>query len=528
LRVAGELAEEFTDGVWLVELAALTEASLVAQTVAFALGVREEPGRSLTETLVSHLAPRSLLLVLDNCEHLLSACAHLAAELLRRCGKLCILATSRQGMGIVGEQTYRVPPLAMPAGGETPSPERLQQYDAVQLFIDRATLNQPGFALTEGNAGVVAQVCARLEGMPLAIELAAARVKALPVEQIARRLEESFRLLTGGCRTALPRQQTLRATMDWSYDLLSKAERALLRRLSVFAGGWTLEAAEGVCAGEGIEVEEVLDLLTLLVEKSLVQYEADAGEARYRLLETVRQYGRERLIEAGEAEAVRRRHRGWFLALAEKAEPHLRGTDEAEWGDSLDQELDNLRAALEGSIKAGEVELELRLATALLGFWLWRSLWEEGGQWLEGALARSEPLARNASRAVSKARAVAFWGAARIAWLLGDQAVSRSRAEESVRLCRELGDKHQLANSLCFLCFQTGDRSVGEESATLFREVGDQRGLSVLLRFLGNWARKRGEYEQARALYEESLAIAREFEGYVAGPLAGLGELAWS
>jgi predicted ATPase/class 3 adenylate cyclase len=333
LQVAADLLEEFPEGVWLVELAPLADPGLVPQAVASVLGLREEPGRSLTATLTDALRARSLLLVLDNCEHLLSACAQLVESLLHACPQLRVLASSREGLGIGGEQTYPVPSLSLPDPQRLPALDELQEYEAVRLFAERAGLSQPRFAVTAANAPSVVQVCRRLDGIPLAIELAAARMKALPVEKIAERLDDCFRLLTGGSRTALPRQQTLRALIDWSYNLLSEPERTLLRRVSVFAGGWTLEAAEAVCAGEaecagappgplpGIKAWEVIDLLTSLVEKSLVMYEEQGGEARYRLLETVRQYARDRLLETGEAAAVRGRHRDWCLALAERAEP---------------------------------------------------------------------------------------------------------------------------------------------------------------------------------------------------------------
>src|SRR5713226_5481995 len=346
LQVAADLLEEYADGVWLVELAPLADPALVPQTVASALGVRDAPGRPLTATLTDYLRSKSLLLVLDNCEHLLEAGAQLADALLRSCPRLRLLASSREGLGIGGEQTYRVPSLSLPDARHLPPLERLRDFEAVQLFADRARLSQATFAVTQANALSVAQVCQRLDGIPLAIELAAARVKALSVEKLNERLDDMFRLLTGGSRTALPRQQTLRALIDWSYDLLSPSEGALLRRLSVFAGGWTLEAAEAVCAGEGVEEWEVLDLLTSLVEKSLVLYEERGGEGRYRLLETVRQYARDRLLEAGEAEAVRGRHLGFVLRLAEEAEPKLSGPEQVVWLDRLEAEHDNLRAAL--------------------------------------------------------------------------------------------------------------------------------------------------------------------------------------
>ena len=287
LAAVHELVEEFNDGVWLVELASLSDAALVAQTVAFTLSVREQPGRPLTETLTDYLRPREVLVVLDNCEHLVEACANLAVALLQACPRLRILATSRETLGVAGESPWPVPSLSLPDPRHPPSVDELSRYEAVRLFIERTVAVLPGFTLTDRNGQAVGQVCQRLDGIPLAIELAAARARVLTVEQIAARLDGCFRLLAAGSRTALPRHRTLRATIDWSHDLLSEEERALFRRLSVFAGGFTLEAVEAVCAGEGIEEDEVLDLLSHLVDKSLVVVQERDGEARDRLLETV-------------------------------------------------------------------------------------------------------------------------------------------------------------------------------------------------------------------------------------------------
>jgi len=304
-----------------VELAPLSDPSLIPQAVAGALSLREQPGQPILATLSDYLRSKQMILILDNCEHLISECARLTDAFLHASPKLRILATSREGLGIAGELAYRVPSLSIPNLKNLPPFENLSQYEAVRLFIERAIFSQPTFAVTNSNAPAVAQICHRLDGIPLAIELAAARVKSLPVDQIAKRLDDRFRLLTGGSRTALPRQQTLRAAIDWSYNLLSEAERVLLRRLSVFAGGWTLEAAEAICGGEGIEAHDVLDLLTHLVDKSLVVMEGDGGGGRYRLLETIRQYARDRLLESGEeAVVLRESHLEWFLGLAEQGE----------------------------------------------------------------------------------------------------------------------------------------------------------------------------------------------------------------
>ena len=320
VQVAAEVVEQYKDGVRLVELAALADPALVPQMLASVLGLPERPGHPPRETLVQYMSGKTLLLVLDNCEHVLSACVDLADALLKRCPALRILATSREGLGIAGELTYPVPPLCvLDTGGPLP-PDIVMGCEAVRLFVERAAFSKPGFRVTKDNAAAVAQIVSRLDGIPLAIELAAARVKVLDVEQIVRRLDDRFSLLTGGGRTAVPRQKTLRGAMDWSYDLLGEEERTVLRRLSTFAGGCTLEAAEAVCSGDGVETTEILDLLTQLVDKSLVIVETKNGEARYRLLETVRQYGRDKLREAGEEAGTTTRHREWLLTLASGAE----------------------------------------------------------------------------------------------------------------------------------------------------------------------------------------------------------------
>jgi predicted ATPase/class 3 adenylate cyclase len=521
LQVAAELLEEYADGVWLVELAALADPALLPQTVAAALGLREEPNRPLTATLVDYLRPKSLLLVLDNCEHLLTACAQLADTLLRAAPHLRVLASSREGLGIAGELTYRVPSLSLPDPRSLPPVERLAEYEAVSLFLDRARFSRPGFSLTPQNAAAVAQICQRLDGIPLAIELAAARVRALPVEQIAARLDDRFRLLTGGSRTALPRQQTLRALIDWSYNLLSEGEQTLLRRLSVFSGGWTLGGAEAVGAGAVVAAWEVLDLLTSLVDKSLVAYDEQGGEGRYRLLETVRQYARDRLLEAGEAAAVRTRHLEFFLNWAEQGPGHER----------LEAEHDNLRAALGWSGAQGQGEAGLRLGGALWGFWEMRGYWREAREYVAGLLALPGAEARTAARALALQRG--GW----LAWRQGDYGTARALLEESLAISREHGDKRDIAKSLTGLgnvAHDQGDygtaQALLEESLTIFREIGDKWSIARSLASLGRVAGDQGDYGTARALIEESLAIFRE-SGDKAGiswSLLGLGSVALS
>jgi predicted ATPase len=386
-EVAWAVLDHYPDGVWLVELAALTDPALVPQTVAAVFGMREAPHVPIATALATSLQARRLLLVIDNCEHLLDACARLADALLRACPELRVLATSREALGITGELAWRVPSLPVPAPSELPPFAELQQNPAVRLFVERAAAIQPRFVLTEQNAQTVVQVCQRLDGIPLALELAAVRIEALTVDQLAARLDQRFRLLTGGSRTALPRQQTLRATLDWSYELLSDPERRLFCCLSVFAGGWTLEAAEAVCAGQAIQPEDVVELLTRLVRKSLVAAEEGRdGTARYRLLETLRQYAHERLTEAGEAHTARERHASYYLALAEEVGPSM-----YEWAvaavDRLLTEHDNLRAAARWFGESNAVEPAVRLGGQLWGVWVFAGYLTEGRSQLRSLLA---------------------------------------------------------------------------------------------------------------------------------------------
>ena len=346
LQVSADLIDDFADGVWLVELAPLTDPRLVPQTMATVLGIKEQPGAAITDTLTKELRNKELLLILDNCEHLVDASARLCQSLLAICAGVHLLVTSRETLRVPGETTYRVPSLPTPDPKTTPSVASLTQYAAVRLFIDRAVAVRPEFVVSNANAPALASICHRLDGIPLALELAAARVRSLSVDDIDRRLDQRFRLLIGGSRTALPRQQTLRALIDWSYELLDASERALFGRLSVFAGGWALEAAVHVCGGEGVDASEIADLLTSLADKSLVVVEPAGTSVRYGLLETVRQYARDRLQERGEEARWQARHLACFLALAEEAAPQLMGADQQAWLERLDREIDNLRLAL--------------------------------------------------------------------------------------------------------------------------------------------------------------------------------------
>jgi len=374
LQAVAELFEGYSDGVWLVELGRLSDPDRVPQAVAEALGVRESPNRSLTDVLCRHLERKQLLLLIDNCEHLLRACGELVERLLRSCTELKVLATSREGLGIWGEQTYPVPSLDRPDLKEESTVDELARYETIRLFIDRVAAVRPDFALMDENAAAVATICDRLDGIPLAIELAAARARALPVDEIARRLEDRFRLLTGGSRTALPRHQTLEATMDWSYELLGNEEKWLLQRLAVFSGGLTLEAAEHVGSSSGMATADVLDLLTTLVDKSMVIFSDQEPVRRYHLLETVRQYAWKKLFEGEGAEEVRDAHLAYCLELAEEVQPHLGfflpQAETSRWLDRLGLEYENFQTALGWSLEGHHGgDQGLRLAYLLHWFW---------------------------------------------------------------------------------------------------------------------------------------------------------------
>jgi non-specific serine/threonine protein kinase len=492
----------------------LTDPSLVPQAVAATLGVREQPGRTWTETLSDYLGSKKLLLVLDNCEHLIEACAELAEALLRFCPELRVLATSREALGITGEVAWPVPSLSLPDLRRMPDIESLPRYESARLFVERAAAVKPTFALTEQNAPAVAQVCYRLDGIPLAIELAAARTKVLSVEEIADRLSESFGLLSAGGRATRPRQHTLHATMDWSHELLGREERILFRRLAVFSGGFSFEAAESVCTGEDVERDEVLGLLSRLVDKSLVVAREEGGETRYRLLETVRQYGREKLDEPGEEVEVRRRHAGFFGGFAEAAERELGGSDQARWLTRLETEHENIRAALSFSLEeGGDAGSAVRLAAALWPFWFARGYLSEGRRWLESALSRTGP-------ATTLARAKALTGAGWLAAYQDEYAAAKALLEEGLILYRELGDKEGIASSLVVLgsvaaMGQREDIPVADlvEEAILLRpDLRDRRTVAQLLVLEGRVALAGGDLERSVALWEETLALYREAE----------------
>ena len=510
LATAADMSGRFGEGVWLVELAPLSNPEDVGQTFASVLGVQEEPGRPLTETLADEVRSQEMLLVLDNCEHLVEAAASLASVLLGRCPNLRVLATSREALGVTGETLFAVSPLSLPDPHLLPAADALADYEAARLFVERARAIRPGFKITDRIAVAIAQICYRLDGMPLAIELAAARAKVLSVEQISGRLEKALGLLSSGGRTEMAHHRTLRATMDWSHELLPEEERVLLRRLSVFAGGFTLNGAEAVCAGEVLALEEVLEFLSQLVDKSLVMVEEREGEVRYRLLETVRQYGMEKLEGSGEAEMVLERHARYFLALAEEAESELMGTHQEAWLGRLEAEHDNLRAVLARALENGEADLGLRVAGVLGGFWLVRGRLSEGRRWLEAALQGGV-----VAPELARTRALLLVGL--IAREQGDHERSVELIEEALALARKLGDKATAASALLNLGWAALLRDelrmagvLTQESLTLQREMNNQGGVARALTVLGLLASARGDHKRAMALHEEGLGLSRE------------------
>jgi predicted ATPase/DNA-binding SARP family transcriptional activator len=541
LKIGEQLLIDFPHGVWFVELASLNDPVLVPQAVSTVFGIIERSGNTLTEKLIQFLQSKTALLILDNCEHLIDACAQLVETLLKNCPSLKILTTSREALGLVGEALYRVPSLSMPTGNHR---DQVADFEAIRLFAERARLSASDFCLSQENSSVVAGICQRLDGIPLAIELAAARVNTLSVEQIASRLNESFQLLTGSGRTRLARQQTLHASIDWSWNLLFDPERILLRRLSVFAGGWTLEAAESVCVGDGIESQHVLDLMTQLVMKSLVVVEHESiGEKRYRLLEMIRQYAHEKMMQAGEEEQLRTLHLKYFLDLSTQAHLELRGPSRVDWMERLNDERNNLRAALRWAEKTN-VEAGLYLASRLLRYWESSDL-REGTQQLEVLLQKEE--AKDFPRA--RAYALHTYGSL-LVWLqnfdearsVAEECLSLFRAagnregevdalillcnifmfkyevsaaenygEQAIRLSQSLGDPWRQAGALYNLGWVARDYDLKftrwDKAISLLREVGDQVSLANALGWLGQFRVLNGDFELAETYLDEAMQL---------------------
>jgi predicted ATPase len=544
LQVGVALQEDFADGVWLIELAALADPTLVPHAVALALGIASASTRPLDTVLADYLCDKQLLLILDNCEHLLSACATLAEFLLRQAPHLRILMTSRESLGVLSATTWQVPALGLPdpVSAHTPPPaiERLRESEAVQLFVERAATVKPNFVLTPRNAAAVAQLCQRLDGIPLAIELAATRVRVMSVQELVARLDDRFRVLTSGNRTAQPRHQTLRALIDWSYDLLAEEEQALLRRLSVFAGGWTLEAAEWMG-----EREIVLDLLTHLVNKSLVVVDEHDDTTRYRLLETIGAYAREKLVQASEEHEARTQHLDYYLWLVEQAAPHLSGLYCNAWYARLEVEHANLRSALDWATRH-DMRAALRLIANLWYFWLWNGYWSEGLGWADRVLPATAEERTNervwgliggatlAGRTSNDAKLAAWlteglalaqalddkegmvWAGITMGVVAEEYVQATAFLEESIALARVAKNDWLAAMALFVLGERArshGDRERAtahyHESLALFRTVGDGLMIAWPLGNLGRLALQDGDYAQAQAAFEESVALCR-------------------
>lgn len=517
-QIAGQLLSRFAQGVWVVDLAAVAQSAQVPQVLAQTLGIRKETHRPLLATLSEALRDRRLLIVLDNCEHLVVTCTEIVVALLRACPHLTILVTSREAFGVGGELVWRVPSLSVPSLSQghyslTLSAEalsRIRASEAVQLFLDRARAVRPNFRLTPQNAPALAEVCQRLDGIPLAIELAAARVQVLSVDQLVARLDDRFRLLTGGSRLALPRQQTLEATLAWSHDLLSEPEQVLFRRISVFAGSWTLEAAEGVCAGEGIAQVEILDGLTQLVKKSLAFVEVHEPQARYRLLKTMRQYSRDRLDDAGEVARIRGRHLEYFLRLTCTAERSLSGPEQLTWTQRLWRESANLRAAFDWALEHRTGTQALELAAGLCQFWMARGTLAEGMEWLEAALQCTEHLGP------SEARARALLARGTLASCASNYPQARQCLEMGLAVFRALGKQRGAAQALCQLAmlavyerdFPAAHARLAE-GVPILEQTGDPWQLPIAMGVLSLIAFEQGDYAQARVLMERDVAQAR-------------------
>lgn len=509
-QVAAARARDYPDGVWLVELASLTDATLVMRTVATVMGLREVPDDEVEGALTRYFRARRCLLILDNCEHLLAPCAQLAALLVRTCPTLTILSTSREQLHVPGEAVLPVPPLSLPDATAEPTVATVNLSEAVQLFLARAVAVRPTFRIDQNNARAVADVCRRLDGIPLALELAAARIKLLDPVQIADRLDNRFRLLTSSSAVILPRHQTLRAAIDWSYDLLTDRERTFFNRLSVLPGGWTVTAAEAVCAGDGIDEEDVLDLLGEMVDKSLITVDEQHGALRYRLLESIREYASEKLTGSAEAEAACERRERWLTTIAEQPPPEREGPELTDYLLRLEADADNFRAALAWRLEAGHsVERGLRLAAALGPFWEGQGGNAEGLRWLDRYLQACPD-------APAPLRAAALFQVGKLAFWSGDYDRAVTILEESLTLFEQENNQRDGAAVRYWLANTVGLQGQNQRSTELLTEalsryqaLGDRLGVARMQRELALGAMFDGDIERAESLCEESLALYR-------------------
>jgi predicted ATPase/DNA-binding SARP family transcriptional activator len=560
IQVIAEVLDLFPDGVWFLDLAPLSNPSLVPSTLANLLGLRESGGLSANDLLINYFHSRKAVVIFDNCEHLIESCAQLVNSLLTSCETLSILATSREALRVAREFSYRVPSLEIPGPDIEFSIDEFSNMDSMRLFAERAAVASSGFSVSQQNALAIAQICQRLDGIPLAIELAAARVNVLTVEQLLTRLDDRFNLLTQGLRSSLPRHQTLRATIEWSYNLLLEKERLLFRRLAVFSGGWTLDAAEEVCSGNGLQAQEILDLLSRLINKSLVLFETTDAASRYRRLETIRQFARERLIESGELKSMRTRHLKYLVRLAEEAEPALEGPAQMEWNARLHHERDNIRAALQWADQT-DVEAGLILSSSLYLFW-YSFDFREGKDWLNRFLQKPE----SPCYARARADALCMYGAILVDLqqleelfaiaqecldlyrAVGDQrgevdgllllaAVSSNPiegselVEQALHLAQLLGDEQRQVEALWKLGWYDSGQSkfiYWEQAIVLARRIGNWRGLAGGLATAAGFLILNGNFESAEKYLEESERLYRQLNIYPppAGLLTAYGQLA--
>ncbi len=514
LQVAAGFVDEFVDGVWFVGLDTVTNPDLVATEVADALGIQEQPGTAIGDTILEYLARKAALLVVDNCEHLISAAAEFVDALLTAAPDCRVIATSRELLGVGGEVAYGLPSMSLPTDVSDIGPRDLGRYDAVRLFVERAVAAKPGFHITTETVPAIAEICRRLDGIPLAIELAAARLRSFTPQQIADHLDQRFQILTSGLRTAAPRQQTLAAAIDWSYRLLEEREQVLFQRLAVFQGGFDLEAAQDVCSVDRLGEFDVLELVPVLVDKSLVKANVGGDAARYRLLETIRQFASDRLSESGATDVIQRRHAEYFMSLAEEAEPNLRGGSEKVWWDRINLELDNLRLAMGWSLDAGEPELGMRLAGAMWRYWKVTFRFSEGARWLGRMF--------EAGIEVDKiVRAKVMLGLGTLISYMDDPGAAGVLLEGAIEVYRELDAqgvepellRHGYASSLISLATniwqydQDFDRAteLWSEALEVARRMGDSAGASLVLGNLAEAAARAGDVESARAGYIESI-----------------------
>lgn len=523
IQLATDLLDSFEDGVWWVDLAPLTDKSLVLATMAKALGVKETANQTLLDTLRNILRPKQLLLVIDNCEHLIETCTEIALHLLEACPSLKIIATSRESLGIKVERAWYVPTLSLPDPHRISLVDLLMEYEGIRLFVERAITARADFALTDRNASFVAEICRQLDGIPLAIELAAAKIKVLSVEQIAARLSDMFQLLTGGSRAALPRHQTLQAALDWSYDLLTTKERLLFCRLAVFSGGWTLEAMEAVCSTSDFEGDEVVDLLSSLVDKSLIiREEMPDGGSRYRMLETIRQYTHDALSRTGEMETFQERHLDYFVNLAEAANPHLGfflpDPQIASWANILEPEQDNLWTAFKFCrMDPSHKEPGLRMAAMLHWFWFVRGYFTEGRNLLDQLLAESGEVSL-------PVQAQAFLSAGFLACWQGDFSAARTSLKKSLKAFEEMEEPAGIAFSLHGLGFAANGLGDHAQAGALFgrcqelaRKIGDKWLLSFALHFIAIGSSFQGNYQLAVSQFEECIKLIRGGAGNLPG-----------